>query len=267
MSCKYHIEKNALNTCSICGDWLCEECIIEINNRNYCKSCIETVIQNNKENYNLVISNDKEDNLFSIDTTTKNIENIFINILSLIPGGGQIYLGNTIKGITLLSLFSFCLLFNYIFLPPVLIIPIFFYSFFDFFVTKRKLKNKNNIKNLDYKLCNIKQNPKFFKTFLVSLMPGCGQMYLGYTKYGFILSILSIGMITINFYPFVYIGLIIYLFSIFNTLNLRKQILNGICFEDDLKYLLNVINLSKKDNIKKSNTIIDKRFNKSEMEN
>jgi hypothetical protein len=41
MNCRYHPTKAGLNTCSVCGQWLCEECSIDVNGRVYCKECLK----------------------------------------------------------------------------------------------------------------------------------------------------------------------------------------------------------------------------------
>ncbi|MDE6182180.1 MAG: hypothetical protein K2F59_03130, partial [Eubacteriales bacterium] len=59
----------------------------------------------------------------------------------------------------------------------------------------------------------------------------------------------------------------IYLFSFFNTIYLRNQILNGVYFDDSLKSVLKIIKSIVSNNKAKKETIIDKRIKKSEMEN
>ncbi len=38
--CRNHPERIAANTCHQCGDWLCEECTVEINGRIFCRTCL-----------------------------------------------------------------------------------------------------------------------------------------------------------------------------------------------------------------------------------
>jgi len=40
MSCYYHSDRSAVNTCSKCGAWLCDGCSVEIDGRVVCKACI-----------------------------------------------------------------------------------------------------------------------------------------------------------------------------------------------------------------------------------
>jgi len=41
MDCRNHPTKNAGNTCSHCGDWLCEECTADVGGRIYCATCLQ----------------------------------------------------------------------------------------------------------------------------------------------------------------------------------------------------------------------------------
>ena len=45
MSCLYHSDRSAVNTCSKCGAWLCDGCSVEIEGRIICKPCIAREMQ------------------------------------------------------------------------------------------------------------------------------------------------------------------------------------------------------------------------------
>ena len=40
MQCRTHADLTGVNTCNQCGDWLCEDCTVEINGRIFCRSCL-----------------------------------------------------------------------------------------------------------------------------------------------------------------------------------------------------------------------------------
>lgn len=40
MQCRTHPDHNGVNTCNQCGDWLCEDCTVEINGRIFCRRCL-----------------------------------------------------------------------------------------------------------------------------------------------------------------------------------------------------------------------------------
>lgn len=48
MNCYIHSEKLAVGTCVGCGKFICEECRTEVNNKNYCKSCVNELVNENK---------------------------------------------------------------------------------------------------------------------------------------------------------------------------------------------------------------------------
>jgi len=41
MNCRNHPTRAAVNTCSQCGDWLCEDCTADVGGRVYCASCLQ----------------------------------------------------------------------------------------------------------------------------------------------------------------------------------------------------------------------------------
>ena len=41
MNCRNHPTRAAVNTCSQCGDWLCDECTADVGGRIYCASCLQ----------------------------------------------------------------------------------------------------------------------------------------------------------------------------------------------------------------------------------
>lgn len=44
MECYYHPNKEGVNTCTICGKTVCEECSLEIAGKMYCKECLEKIV-------------------------------------------------------------------------------------------------------------------------------------------------------------------------------------------------------------------------------
>jgi len=43
MPCRTHPSINGVNTCNQCGEWLCEECTVEINGRIFCRGCLASL--------------------------------------------------------------------------------------------------------------------------------------------------------------------------------------------------------------------------------
>ena len=40
MQCRTHPTTMALDTCNQCGDWLCEECTVDVQGRKFCRRCL-----------------------------------------------------------------------------------------------------------------------------------------------------------------------------------------------------------------------------------
>lgn len=47
MYCKNHSDREATGACAYCGNLFCEECLVEINGRNYCKEHVAKALGNN----------------------------------------------------------------------------------------------------------------------------------------------------------------------------------------------------------------------------
>ena len=72
-------------------------------------------------------------------------------------------------------------------------------------------------------------------TFLFAFIPGAGQMYQGYMKRGLSLLLMCcvIFMVATLFSPVMFLILVIWMYSFFDTFNLRAQIATGTAPEDD----------------------------------
>lgn len=60
MQCTKHPDKEATGTCTYCGKFFCEDCLVDVNGRNYCRDHVGKAIeeQNAKNaNPNIVINN------------------------------------------------------------------------------------------------------------------------------------------------------------------------------------------------------------------
>jgi GT2 family glycosyltransferase len=49
MNCYIHSEKEAIGTCVSCGKFICKECNTEINNKNYCKKCLNELVNDKQK--------------------------------------------------------------------------------------------------------------------------------------------------------------------------------------------------------------------------
>ncbi len=86
-------------------------------------------------------------------------------------------------------------------------------------------------------------NRNKFWTFFFSFCPGAGQMYQGYMKRGLSLILMFVLPIMVGaaFMPILAaLAAVVYMYSFFDSLNLRAQILDGDVPEDDFLVHLNV---------------------------
>ena len=60
MQCTKHPEKEATGTCTYCGKFFCEDCLVDINGRNYCREHVSAAIEEQKTataNPSIIINN------------------------------------------------------------------------------------------------------------------------------------------------------------------------------------------------------------------
>ena len=74
-----------------------------------------------------------------------------------------------------------------------------------------------------------------FLTFCCAFIPGAGQMYQGYMKRGLslILTACLIGMVSSLLDPVMLLLVVVWMYSFFDTFNLRAQIIADTAPEDD----------------------------------
>ena len=79
-----------------------------------------------------------------------------------------------------------------------------------------------------------------FLTFCCAFIPGAGQMYQGYMKRGLslILTACLIGMVSSLLNPVLLLLVVVWMYSFFDTFNLRAQIGAGTAPQDD--YLVHI---------------------------
>lgn len=128
MECKNHNNKAGVNTCNVCGEWICEECSVESNGRIYCKNCF------------MEKSKTSETKSTYTKTVVKSPSSFLTFLCSFIPGCGQMYLGLMKRGLVILSSFFACMyLYQYSDALFYLGTLIWFFSFFDTFSNKSKI--------------------------------------------------------------------------------------------------------------------------------
>lgn len=92
MDCKNHYGRSGVNTCSKCGDWVCEECTVQVQGRNICKNCIQEYIQ-------------KDETFIRKGTSRPDINGFLVFLFSFLPGAAHMYMGLSKIGLMFLTLF------------------------------------------------------------------------------------------------------------------------------------------------------------------
>lgn len=128
MNCKNHNGTSGVNTCSVCGDWICDECTVELDGRLFCKNCVSVKEKSKDSSSSVIMSKSKAPSSF------------LTLCCAFIPGCGQMYLGLTKRGLVILSIFLAC---NYLdmFSSAFFFVGIltWFFGFFDTFNNKKKI--------------------------------------------------------------------------------------------------------------------------------
>lgn len=144
MNCYTHSQKEAVTRCSECGNYICEECAVDVNGRYMCKKCVEKVASGRGSGHG-------ERNHYrrsrppmapGMPEPIKDINAFFLFCLSAIPGLNYMYMGLMKRGLFFMSSF-FLLIFLTAFLSAPSILFIVFilmcYSFFDGFNYRRHI--------------------------------------------------------------------------------------------------------------------------------
>lgn len=133
MVCVNHSGENGVNTCSMCGEWLCESCSVDINGRIVCKTCISKKIAG--EPAAVVMETARPARYFS---------GFLLFLCSAMPGLNYMYLGLIKRGLFFMTAF-----FAFIFAAAItnlgelcVFLPVLWVTcFFDGFEKKRRLNS------------------------------------------------------------------------------------------------------------------------------
>lgn len=142
MNCKYHKESEAKFICDKCKQPICEECSVDFNGNKICSSCIQKAIfQDNNRQY--------RGGFF---------ESFIFFCFAVVPGAAQMYMNLFKRGFQLmLGFMAAIILFSYINTESMilLIIPIWFFSFFESYAIRRRLRSGEAVEDneiFDYRI-------------------------------------------------------------------------------------------------------------------
>ena len=132
MVCINHHDRNGVNTCSKCGEWLCEGCSIEAGNRIICGICAAKSAEGSAAEHRPPAAHGF--------VPPRQYSTFLVFIFSCLPGAAHMYMGLMKRGLLALTAF-----FAFIFighratgmLVPILMIT----CFFDAMHTRRRLNS------------------------------------------------------------------------------------------------------------------------------
>jgi len=138
MYCNYHSTQEALSICEKCKQPICPDCTIKVENTTVCRQCVQQ-------------------NLFSEQPIQlKRItisEKLLFFIFSLIPGAAHMHMGLFRRGLQLMIItFGGASLVDFIgldFLIPLVLIPAWFFSFFESHHLRKQLEKGQVISDDD----------------------------------------------------------------------------------------------------------------------
>lgn len=124
MKCYVHPDLDAIGTCTNCGKVVCSTCAIEVGGKVVCKNCAQNIA--NKQVSPAMAANRKEP-LFSL-------------ILSFfIPGLGQLYNGDTTKGIILIVIWLLSIVLTFVCIGALTYLIIWLYGMYDAYTYAEKI--------------------------------------------------------------------------------------------------------------------------------
>ncbi|WP_304942355.1 hypothetical protein [Vallitalea guaymasensis] len=137
MKCFFHPSRDGQYKCAVCGKIICAECTCFDGNKSLCKNCYESMKATNiNYGYN----------------------RFWAFVFSLIPGAGRMYLGFMEQGLFMMAIFfgiiAVSSMMFYSSLLPIVLLVVWFYSFFDTYHLKKKIDNNEVI--IDKPIFNFK---------------------------------------------------------------------------------------------------------------
>lgn len=143
MNCKYHKETEAQYICEKCKQPVCEECASEVMGKRVCNRCIEQ---------SLFVNPDQSGR-------SGFLEGFAFFCFALIPGAAQMYMNLFKRGFQLMfTAIAAIVVVSYVnieALIPLIVIPSWFFSFFDSYYIRRRLRNSELVEDTlvyDYSL-------------------------------------------------------------------------------------------------------------------
>lgn len=171
MQCRTHPDKYAANTCNHCGSWLCTDCEVEVQGRQFCRPCL-AILGQNPETEAYHIPAPPASGLYP----RRKILWGLLFMFSFLPGANYMYMGLMKRGLAAMSgFFLIIFLLANAFWPFNLLLglamPVYVLSvFFDGFNVRRRINAGEAVRDdIGDALNGILSNKTVRTTILVAL--------------------------------------------------------------------------------------------------
>lgn len=143
MNCNYHPNQEAQALCVKCKNPICSECTIKVDDKTICRPCLE-------RSFSFISAPSLPTEISPKKTL---IEKFLFLCYSLIPGAAHMHLGLFRRGIQLMIItFGGIAVINFIgldFIMPFIVIPAWFFSFFESHHLRRRVEDGQTIVDQD----------------------------------------------------------------------------------------------------------------------
>lgn len=137
MNCKYHSTQEAQSICEKCKQPICPDCTIKVDDKTVCRHCVQQTLFLEQP----------------IPLKRSFSEKFLFFCFSLIPGAAHMHMGLFRRGLQLMIItFGGASLISFIglhFLIPLVLIPAWFFSFFESYHLRRQLEKGQVINDED----------------------------------------------------------------------------------------------------------------------
>ena len=137
MNCKYHSNQEAQAICEKCKHPICPECTIKVDDKTICRQCIQQTLISNS----------------STAPRKTFLEKFLFFCYSLIPGAAHMHMGLFRRGLQFMIItFGGASLISFIgldFLIPLILIPAWFFSFFESHHLRRQMEQGQALSDQD----------------------------------------------------------------------------------------------------------------------
>ena len=85
LACYICDNKSTIGTCAVCGKFICNDCCMEVENKNYCKSCVIETFKSNEKKIDKLESKDGNVYMNAANATSNAppypVNSVFIHIV------------------------------------------------------------------------------------------------------------------------------------------------------------------------------------------